>query len=518
MLYRKAWILAFCLGILISASGLRAHAQLPANFKDEDINEPDTPGKTTVDAKGVWTITAGGSDVWGTADQFHFTYTTLPGNGNVTMRFVGRSGVADTAPAKSGPMMRASNAADAVSAFLPYQGDGRNVDPHFRFETGGGTTNFEIENRGHAPAPGKPIWQRLERQGNRFSGLISDDGKTWTSLVSVTMENMPAAVLAGLAATHHGASDGDAVTATYDNVTIGGTDLSPQNVTAIARDKGALVSWNPVPGAEAYNVYTQGADQALNKITTDATKNTSIEIQNLENGKPVTLVVTAVMGGKEGIGVRTVVIPAPPVQGTFAGINVNTVQPGSATVDANGVITMKGAGHAIGKANGDFSGRSDGFYYLAMPQTGNATATVRLVAGPTGDRDEENRQAGIMFRESLDQDARFVMMEARSGSDGRLQRRTKAGGDAEVTEAGLTDPTARPVWLRVVRNGNTFTAFVAEDKDGKNFKQVGDPVTIDGFSNQAYAGIALSPRNGIDVRPPDGIEFAQAQFDNLSVK
>jgi hypothetical protein len=288
-------------------------------------------------------------------------------------------------------------------------------------------------------------------------------------------------------------------------------------VTAIARDKGALVSWNPVPGAEAYNVYTQGADQALNRITADATKNTSVEIQNLENGKPATLVVAAVMGGKEGIGVRTVVIPAPPILGTFAGININTVQAGSETVDANGVITMKGAGHAIGKAT-DYSGRSDGFYYLAMPQTGNATATVRLVAGPTADRDEDDRQAGIMFRESLDQDARFVMMEARSANDGRLQRRTRAGSDAEVTEAGLTDPTARPVWLRVVRNGNTFTAFVAEDKDGKNFKQVGDPVTIDGFSNQAYVGLALSPRNGINVRPPDGIEFAQAQFDNLSVK
>src|SRR5262249_14417707 len=134
MLYRKAWMLALGVGILISATGLCAHAQLPANFKAEDIGEPDTPGKTTVDAKGIWTITAGGNDIWGGSDQFHFAYTTLQGNGNVTMRFVSRSGVADTAPAKSGPMMRASNAADAVSAFLPYQGDGRNVDPHFRFD------------------------------------------------------------------------------------------------------------------------------------------------------------------------------------------------------------------------------------------------------------------------------------------------------------------------------------------------------------------------------------------------
>jgi regulation of enolase protein 1 (concanavalin A-like superfamily) len=518
MQYRKTWILAIGLGIVVSASGLRAHAQLPANFKAEDIGQPDAPGKTTVDNKGVWTITAGGSDIWSSSDQFQFAYTTLPGNGNVTMRFLARSGVADTAPAKSGPMMRASNAADAPSAFLPYQGDGRNMDPHYRFATGDQTTNFEIENRGHAPAPGKPIWQRVERQGNHFASLISEDGRIWTSLVDAEMPNMPATVLAGLAATHHQASDGDTVTATYDNVSVG-TDLSPQNVTAIARDKGALVTWNAVPGAEGYNVYVQGANQALNQVTSNATKNTSVEVQNLENGKPATIVVTAVTGGKEGIGVQVAVIPAPPVQGTFTGINVNTLVAGSETVDANGVITLKGAGHAIGMATAQ-SGRADGFFFLAMPQTGNATATVRVVAGPTADRDDDNRQAGIMFRESLDQDARFVMMELTSGNGAHLQSRTQASAVAVVTDAAVADPAARPVWLRVVRNGTTLTAFVAEDKDGKNFRQVGDPVTINGFSDQAYVGLALSPHTGFLAPngPPGNIEYAQAQFDNLSVK
>lgn len=507
MRYRKNWILAIGLGVLVSAPGLRAHAQLPANFKAEDIGQPDPPGKTTVDNKGVWTITAGGSDIWGGSDQFQFAYTTLQGNGNVTMRFLSRSGVADTAPAKSGPMMRASSAADAPSAFLPYQGDGRNMDPHYRFDAGEQTTNCEIENRGHAPAPGKPIWQRVERQGSHFASLVDAD-----------MPNMPASVLAGLAATHHGASDGDTVTAVYDNVSVG-TDLSPQNVTAIAQDKGALVSWNAVPGAEGYNVYVLGADQALNKITTDATKNTSAQVQNLENGKQSTIVVTAVIGGKEGIGVQAAVIPAPPVQGTFAGINVNTLVAGSETVDASGVITLKGAGHAIGMATGQ-SGRADGFFFLAMPQTGNATATVRVVAGPTADRDDDNRQAGIMFRESLDQDARFVMMELTSANGARLQSRTQASAVAAVTDAAVADPAARPVWLRVVRNGTTFTAFVAEDKDGKNFRQVGDPVTITGFSDQAYVGLALSPHTGFLAPngPPGNIELGQAQFDNLSVK
>jgi hypothetical protein len=518
MQYSKRWLLALCASLLILSFMPGSYAQqLPDGWKSEDIGDPDLPGKTTFDAAtGTYTIVAGGSDIWGTSDSMHFAYRTLPGNGSITMRFVSRSGVAPTAPSKSGPMMRAGNEADAASAYLPFQGD-RNMDPHYRFEQGGGTTNFEIENRGRIPTEGNPIWQRIERQGNRFSSLISDDGRVWTSLVSVEMPNMPATVLAGIAATKHGATGGDdPVTAVYDNVTVG-TDLSPQNLSAIARDKGALVMWSAVPGADGYNVYTQGADLALNKITVEATKNTSIEVQNLENGKPATIVVTAIQGGKEGIGVRTVAIPSPPILGTFQGVNINTVQAGSQTVDANGLITVQGAGHAIGSPTG-FSGRSDGFYFLAMPQTGNATATVRVVAGPNAEREDDNRQAGIIFRETLDQDARFVMMEITSGSGARLQRRTAVSAQAEATDAEVADPAARPVWLRVVRNGNVFTAFVAEDKDGQNFRQVGDPITIDGFSSQAYVGIALSPHNGFNARPPGGIEFATAQFDNLSVK
>lgn len=514
---RKSWLVLIGVALLMVALVPAAEAQLPEGWKAEDIGDPEPAGSTTYDpATGTFTIVAGGTDIWGSSDSMHFVYRTLQGNGSITVRFVARSGVPPTAPSKSGPMMRASNEPDAVSAFLPFQGD-RNMDPHYRFEQGDPTTNFEIENRGRIPTPGNPIWQRVERQGNRFSSLISDDGRVWTSLVTVTMPNMPETVLAGIAATRHVATPGDnPITAVYDSVTVG-TDLSPQNVTAIARDRGALVMWNPVPGAEGYNVYTQGADLALNRITTEATRNTSIELQNLENGTPATIVVTAIQNGREGIGVRTVVIPSPPVLERFQGVNINTVQAGSQTVDANNVITMRGAGHAIGAPTG-FSGRSDGFYFLATPHMGNATATVRVVAGPNAERPDDNRQAAIMFRETLDQDARFVMMEIRSGNGAFLHSRAQISEVAEAVDADIADPAARPVWLRVVRSGNTFTAFLAEDAAGNNFRQVGDPVTIDGFSNAAYVGIALCPHTGFNARPPGSIEFATAQFDNLSVR
>jgi hypothetical protein len=512
---RNGWFYSFGLIGLLVASAVPGRAQLPAEYKFQDLGEPEQAGKVTVDDKGVWSVTAGGNDIWGGADQGFFVFKTQTGDGNITMRFVEKKDHDITTPAKSGPMMRASTEADAVSAFLPFQGD-RLVDPHFRFEQGGASTNFEIEMRGHPPAPNTPLWQRLERQGTRVSGLISDDGRIWTSLVSVAMPNLPPEMLVGIGATKHSASGETPVTVVYDNVTTG-TDLSPQNVVALARDRGALVMWNAIPGAEGYNVYTLADDRTSTRVTAEPTKNTSIELQNLENGKATTVVVAAVMAGKEGIGVQTLVTPGPAVAGGFQGVNINTLLPGSVSADANGVITMRGAGHVIGTLDNNIAGRSDGFYYLAMPASGNATATVRVVEGPSAEREDPNRQAGIMFRESLDQDARFVMMELTSESGARLQRRTEASAEAELTDAELSDAALRPVWLRVVRNGSTFTGFIAEDAEGKQFRQVGEPVTIEGFGDAAYVGIALSPRTGFGARPTDQIEFAEAKFDNLTV-
>jgi hypothetical protein len=515
MQHRNGWFYSFGLIGLMVATALPVRAQLPTGFQGKDIGDPEQPGKVTVDDKGVWTVESGGNDIWGASDQGFFVFKTHTGDGSVTMRFLEKRNHDITTPAKSGPMMRATTDADSVSAFLPFQGD-RFVDPHFRFEQGGPSTNFEIEMRGHPPTPDNPLWQRLERQGTRVSGLISDDGRVWTGLVSVAMENLPQEMLVGIGATKHSASGETPVTVVYDNVNIG-TDLSPQNVVALARDKGALVMWNAVTGAEGYNVYTLADDRTTNKLTAEPTKNTSIELQNLENGKATTLVVAAVMGGKEGIGVRTVVTPGAAVAGGFQGVNINTVLPGTVSADAAGVITMRGAGHVIGTLENNIAGRSDGFYYVAMPLSGNATATVRVLEGPSAERDDPNRQAGIMIRESLDQDARFVMTELTSENGARLQRRTKASAEAELTDAELSDPALRPVWLRVVRNGTTFTSFIAEDAEGKTFRQVGEPVTIDGFSDAAYVGIALSPRTGFGARPTDQIEFADAKFDNLTV-
>src|SRR5262245_14428917 len=72
--------------MLVSVAAAPAGAQLPANWKSDDIGTAkDYPGSIDV-ANGVYTIKGSGNDVWGTADGFRFTYTPLQGDGSVIAR------------------------------------------------------------------------------------------------------------------------------------------------------------------------------------------------------------------------------------------------------------------------------------------------------------------------------------------------------------------------------------------------------------------------------------------------
>ncbi|MEM7315757.1 MAG: hypothetical protein AAF497_21675, partial [Planctomycetota bacterium] len=63
----------------------------------------------------------------------------------------------------------------------------------------------------------EPYWVRLTRQGNAFSGYVSEDGKSWQKLVTLTVE-LPNELYAGLTA----CSQLEKVTTrlTYDSVTV----------------------------------------------------------------------------------------------------------------------------------------------------------------------------------------------------------------------------------------------------------------------------------------------------------
>jgi len=89
-------------------------------------------------------------------------------------------------------------------------------------------------------------------------------------------------------------------------------------------------------------------------------------------------------------------------------------------------------------------------------------------------------------------------------SDYRFTRRVTAGASSQV-DVG-PEGTA-PVWVRLERSGNTFTAFTSDD--GLAWTALGAPQDII-MNATIYVGLAVSARN-------DG-SLCTVTFDNVSVQ
>ena len=77
---------------------------LPGWF-DADIGPVDQPGSSS-QSDDTFRVAGAGSDIWGPSDSFHFTYTNLPGDGDLYA--LARSQTADNPFAKAGVMIRQS--------------------------------------------------------------------------------------------------------------------------------------------------------------------------------------------------------------------------------------------------------------------------------------------------------------------------------------------------------------------------------------------------------------------------
>jgi regulation of enolase protein 1 (concanavalin A-like superfamily) len=168
---------------------------LPDGQANADIGAPALDGSAAFSG-GTYTLTAGGVDIWGTSDQFHYVYQQASGDMDVKLR------VASITQAdrwsKAGVMIRASLAANAAHGFALLSAakgsafQRRNVD--------GGTS---VNTPGPNTAP--PGWVRLKRSGNLLTAYRSSDGVSWTIIGSDTIV-LPERVYVGIAATSHNAA------------------------------------------------------------------------------------------------------------------------------------------------------------------------------------------------------------------------------------------------------------------------------------------------------------------------
>jgi phosphatidylserine/phosphatidylglycerophosphate/cardiolipin synthase-like enzyme len=169
-------------------------------------------------ASGVYSMYAGGGDIWAAADGMHFVYEPLTGDGSIVARV---TAVGNTnARARAGVMFRESLAADSRNAFA-FWSAGKATGFQRRLEPGAMT----VATAGPAANVLAPYWLRLDRSGSVFTAYQSKDGVAWTFLGSDAVA-MPETVLVGLAGT---SMNQTATTlATIDNVAvIPGTPTAP---------------------------------------------------------------------------------------------------------------------------------------------------------------------------------------------------------------------------------------------------------------------------------------------------
>jgi hypothetical protein len=157
-----------------------------------DIGSPSPAGSTNTITDGVdYDITAGGANIWGSSDQFRYAYEQVTGDFDVKVQITGLT--AADPKAKAGIMARSSLDANAANAYMrlnPIASNG----PRFAYRTtDGGSTGTFGSGTGTAP-----MWVRLQRVGNTFTGYVSSDDVNWT-LVGSSSITMGQTIYLGLA-------------------------------------------------------------------------------------------------------------------------------------------------------------------------------------------------------------------------------------------------------------------------------------------------------------------------------
>ncbi len=170
-----------------------------------------------------------------------------------------------------------------------------------------------------------------------------------------------------------------------------------------------------------------------------------------------------------------------------------TGRAGSASYAASsGTFTVNGAG-------ADITSQVDAFQYVYQTITGNAEIVTRVTSIQNTD---PAAKAGLMMRETTATNAETAAIVLTPSKGVSFLARTATG--AKITSSSGPSVGA-PYWLRLVRSGNTFTAFAASD--GISWTQVGS----------ASIPMNASVTVGLAVTSRTTTALCQATFTDVSL-
>jgi hypothetical protein len=208
---RRFFALAPLVLVFLLAGLSPVRASLPPGWTDTDIGSPADAGSAS-DNNGDWTVSGGGVDIWNDTDQCNFASQSFPADGTIVALV---TGVENTDPSsgwsKAGVMFRNDNTAGAINTFMTATA-GEGVSFQTRTTTGAATSDTQIS--GINP----PVWVKLVRASDQYSGYYSYDGINWIQVGSTTTIEMNGSILAGLAVSAH--NNAALNTSTFTNVSV----------------------------------------------------------------------------------------------------------------------------------------------------------------------------------------------------------------------------------------------------------------------------------------------------------
>lgn len=418
-----------------------------------DIGAVAAAGRTEGAGSAVQ-LTGSGADVWNTADEFRYHYRPFTGDGTIVARVTTLSNTHGWA--KAGVMFRESLDPDARHAAMIVS-IAHGTALQYRSVRGG-----ESGSTAPTESGGVPRWLRLVRSGNTFTGAQSVDGVNWTPAGSITLD-LPSAIYVGLSVTSH--NDGVLCMAAFEGVALNGSSSPPPPPTTVAAPTNLAAS----AGSNGYG-RLEWLDNANNETGYQVERSTNgstfVEYASIPANSTsyadfqgqagatywyrVRATAGSVVSGYSNTVSFTVASGPAPVP-TWSFTDVGAVSIAGSNTSSGNTITIRGAGDDIWGGADEFR-----FVYRALAGDGFVEAQVTSQQYTHG-----WAKAGVMIRETLDANARNAFAFVTPVQHGVSAQARTVPGSETTSVAG--PPRNAPYWVRVTRQGTTFTAAASPD-------------------------------------------------------
>ena len=273
-----------------------------------------------------------------------------------------------------------------------------------------------------------------------------------------------------------------------------GLPATPTGVSTAVTATQNTLTWTTSASAVSYNVKRSlssgGPYTTLASVTNQST---SYLDAGLTPNQTYYYVVSAVNGAGESdnsvqAAVTTTTVPSPWLNGDFGTVGVS----GGAGY-LGGTFSLNGAGNLLDQG--------DAGQYVYQPMSGDGIIIARLA----NEGGTSTVAAGLEIRATLATGADMAAVILTPSEIGEFATRT-ATGSWPVLEVS-PNPTVAPTWLKLVRSGNVFSAYLSPN--GLAWTQVGASTTLSSMPTSAYVGLAVSSGNTTAL--------TTATFDNVSV-